>query len=55
MSNNFRYRTFRQLLEIWDGKVWVVDDVLASHEQQKSSTTSLHRNCIELEIQTDQN
>ena len=37
------------------GKVAVVDDVLSSHEQEISPTTSLDENCIEIEFQTDRN
>ena len=37
------------------GKVPIVDDVLASHEQENYPTTSADENCIEFEFQTDQN
>ena len=37
------------------GKVPVVDDVLSSHEQEIYPTTSLDKNCIEFEFQTDRN
>ena len=37
------------------GKVPVVDDVLSSHEQETYPTTSLDKNCIEFEFQTDRN
>ena len=37
------------------GKVQVVDDVLSSHRQDIYPTTSLDKNCIELEFQTDWN
>ena len=37
------------------GKVPIVDDVLSSHEQEIYPTTSLDKNCIEFEFQTDRN
>ena len=36
-------------------KVPYVDDVLSSQEQETFPTTSLHKNCIEFEIQTERN
>ena len=33
----------------------VVEDVLLSHEQELSPTTSLNENCIEFEFQTKRN
>ena len=36
-------------------KIPVVDDVLASHEQDLCLTTSLNGNCVEFEFQTDLN
>ena len=37
------------------GKVPIVDDVLSSHEQGNSPTTSLDEKCIKFEFQTDRN
>ena len=37
------------------GKVTIVDDVLSSHEQEAYATTSVDKNCIEFEFQTDRN
>ena len=55
MSSNFRYQTFVVVSGNLGGKVPVVDDVLSSHEQEISPTTSLDENCIEFEFQTDRN
>ena len=44
-----------QCLEILEGKVPIVDDVLSSHEQEIYPTTSLDENCIEFEFQTQRN
>ena len=55
MSSNFRYQLLVAVSGNLGGKVPVVDDVLSSHEQEIYPTTSLDENCIELEIQTDQN
>ena len=35
------------------GKVPVLDDVLSSHKQETYPATSLEKNCIEFEFQTD--
>ena len=53
MSNNFRYQPFVAVFGNLEGKVPIVDDVLASHEQEIYPTTSLNENCIEFEFQTD--
>ena len=54
MSNNsFWYQPFVAVSGNLGGKVPIVDDVLSSHEQEISPTTSLDENCIEFEIQTD--
>ena len=53
MLSNFRYQILWQFLEILQGKVPVVDDVLSSHVQEICPTTSLDGNCIEFEFQTD--
>ena len=37
------------------GNVPTVDDFLSLHEQEKFSATSLDKNCIEFEFQTDRN
>ena len=55
MSNSFRYQLFVAVSGNLGGKVPIVDDVLSSHEQEISSTTSLDENCIEFEFQTDRN
>ena len=54
-NNNFRYQPFVSVSGNLDGKVPIVDDVLSSHEQEIHPTTSLDKNCIEFEFQTDQN
>ena len=46
MSSNFRYKPFVAVPGNLEGKVPVVDDVLSSHEQEISPTTSFDGNCI---------
>ena len=53
--NNFRYQPFAAVSGNPGVKVPVVDDVLSSHEQQLYPTTSLDKNSIEFEFQTDRN
>ena len=55
MSSNFRYQPFVAVSGNLGGKVPLVDDVLSSHEQEIYPTTSLDKNCIEIEFQTDRN
>ena len=55
MSSNFRYQSFVEVSGKLGGKVPVVDDVLSSHEQEIYPTTSLDKNCIEFEFETDRN
>ena len=55
MSSNFRYQPFVAVSGNFGGKVPVVDDVLSSLEQEIYPTTSLDKNCIEFEFQTDRN
>ena len=55
MSSNFRYQPFVAVSGNLGGKVPVVDDVLSSHEKETYPTTSLVKNCIEFEFQTDRN
>ena len=55
MSNIFRYPPFVAVSGNLGGKVQIVDDVLSSHEQEVSPTTSLDENFIEFEFQTDRN
>ena len=52
-DNNFRYQRFVEVSGNLGGKVPLVDDVLSSHEQEIYPTTSLDKNCIEFEFQTD--
>ena len=54
-QNNFRYQPYVASSGNLGGKVPVVDDVLASHEQQIYPTTSLDEKIIEFEFQTDLN
>ena len=54
-NNNFRYQPFVAVSRNLGGKVPIVDDVLSSHEQEISPTTSLDENCIEFEFQTNRN
>ena len=54
-SNNFRYQLFVAVSGNLGGKVPNVDDVLSSHEQEICPSTSLDKNCIEFEFQTDRN
>ena len=54
-NNNFRYQPFVAVSGNLGGKVPIVDDVLSSHEQEISPTTSIDENCIEFEFQTDRN
>ena len=53
--NNFRYQPFVAVSGNPGVKVPVVDDVLSSHEQKIYATTSLDKNSIEFEFQTDRN
>ena len=55
MSNNFWYPHFMAVSGNVGGKVPVVEDVLASHEQEIYPNTWLDKNCIEFEFQTDRN
>ena len=55
MSSNFQYQPFVAISGNLGGKIPVVDDVLASHEQQIYPTSSVDENCIEFEFQTDRN
>ena len=55
MSSNCRYQPFVAVSRNLEGKVSVVDDVLSSHEQEIYPSTSLDKNCIEFEFQTDRN
>ena len=55
MSSNFRYPPFAAFSGNLGGNVPVGDDVLSSHEQEIYPTTSIDRNCIEFDIQTDRN
>ena len=52
---HFSVPTFVAVSGNLGGKVPIVDDVLSSHEQELYATTSLDENCIEFELQTDQN
>ena len=54
-KNNFRYQPFVAVSGNLGRKVPMVDDVLSSHEQEIYPTTSLDKNCIEFEFQTDRN
>ena len=51
--NNFRYQPFVAVSGNPGVKVPVVDNVLSSHEQEVYPTTSLDKNSIEFEFQTD--
>ena len=55
LNNNFQYQPFVAVSGSLGGKVPVVDDVLSSHEQKIYPTTSLDKNCVEFEFQTDRN
>ena len=55
ISNNFRYQPFVAISGNLGEKVLVVDDVLLSHAQEICPTTSLDKNCLEFEFQTDRN
>ena len=55
MSSHFRYQPSLAVSGNLGGKVPVVHDVLSSHEQEISLTTSHGENCIEFEFQTDRN
>ena len=54
-NNNFRCQPFLAVSGNLGGKVPIADDVLSSHEQEIYPTTSLDKNCIEFEFQTDRN
>ena len=54
-QSNFWYQHFVVVSGSVGGRVPVVDDVLASHEQQIYPTTSLDENSIEFEFQVDRN
>ena len=55
MSSNVRYQPFVSVSGKLGRKVPVADDVLSSHKQEIYPTTSLNKNCIEFECQTDRN
>ena len=55
MSNNFWYQTFVALSGNLGGKVPNVDDGLSSHDPEIYPTTSLDKNCIDFQFQTDRN
>ena len=55
MSSNFRYQPLVAVSGIIGGKIFVVDNVVLSHEQEIYPTTSLDENCIEFEFQTNRN
>ena len=55
MSSIFRYQHFVAVFGNLGGKNPVVGDVLTPHEQEIYPTTSLDKNCIEFEFQTDRN
>ena len=55
MSSNFRYQSFVTASGNLGEKVPVVENALSSREQEFYPTTSLHENCIEIELQTDRN
>ena len=55
MSSNFRYQHFVAFSENLGVKVALIDDVLLSHEGELYRITSLERNCIEFQFQTDRN
>ena len=54
-NNNFRYQLFVAVSGNLGGKFPIVDDVLSSHEKEIYPTTSLDKNCVEFEFQTDWN
>ena len=53
--NNFRYQTYVAVSANPGVKFPVVNDVLASHEQEMYPITSLDENSLEFEFQTDHN
>ena len=55
MSNIFRYQPFVAVSGNLGGKIPVIDHVLSSHEQEIYPITSVDKNCIEFEFQTDRN
>ena len=54
-NNNFRYQPFVAVSGNIGGKIPIVDNVLSSHEQEIYPTTSLDKNSVEFEFQTDRN
>ena len=54
-NNNFRYQPFVVVSGNLGGKAPIIDDVLSSHEQEISPTTSLDENRIECEFRKDRN
>ena len=54
-NNNFRYQPSVAVSGNLGGKIPIVDDLLSSHEQEIYPTTSLDKNCIKFEFQTDRN
>ena len=50
MLSFFWYQAFLAVSGNLEGKFLVVDDVLASHEQETYPTTSLDENCIEFDF-----
>ena len=54
-NSNFRYQSFVVVSGSLGGKVPIVDDILSSHEQESYPTTSLDKNCLKFEFQTDRN
>ena len=55
MLSNFRSQPFVEVSGNLAEKVSVVDDALSSQEQEIYLTTSIDKNCIEFESQTDRN
>ena len=53
MSSNFQHQAIAATSGNLGEKVPVFDHVLLSHEQEIHPTTSLHENCIDVELQTD--
>ena len=54
-NNNFRYQPLVAVSGNLGEKVPIVDDVPSSHEDEIYPATSLDKNCIEFEFQTDRN
>ena len=55
MLSKFRYQPRAAVSGNLGGKIQLVDNVLASHEQEFCPTTSSDEFCIEIEFQTDGN